>query len=29
MDQVFGDQLAVDDQIKKSHILHKILAEEE
>ncbi|KNZ57721.1 hypothetical protein VP01_2089g1 [Puccinia sorghi] len=28
MDQVFGDQLAVDDQLMKANILHKILAEE-
>jgi len=28
MDQVFGDQLAVDDQLMKANILHKILAED-
>jgi hypothetical protein len=28
MDQVFGDQLAVEDQLKKSQIFQKIAVEE-
>ncbi|POW22479.1 hypothetical protein PSHT_01200 [Puccinia striiformis] len=29
MDQVFGDKLAVEDQLKKSQLFHKIVSEEE